>query len=138
YAPLERKQGFDPNDAIYQAQETIMPVKYNIYKSGERMQEALAKVEELKGRLPTLWAKDLHYLVKAHEAVSMALCAEMTYRPALMRQESRCTFIREDYPERDDQNWLKWIILKKEKEEMKLWTEPVPFDKYKVKPPKEA
>ncbi|MFC2056683.1 FAD-dependent oxidoreductase [Chloroflexota bacterium] len=138
YAPLERKQGFDPNDAIYQVQETIEPVKYNVYKSEERMQEALAKVEEVKEKLPTLWAKDLHDLVKAHESASMALCAEMTYRPALMRRESRSTFLREDYPERDDQNWLKWIILQKEKEEMKLRTEPVPFDKYKVKPPKEA
>ncbi|MFC2071656.1 FAD-binding protein [Chloroflexota bacterium] len=136
YAPLNRKQGFDPNDAIYQVQEAIMSVKYNIYKSGERMQEALAKVEKVKGILPTLWAKDLHYLVKAHEAASMTLCAEMTYVPGLIRKESRSTFIREDYPERDDENWLKWIMIKKENEEMKMWTEPVPIDKYKIKPPK--
>jgi len=100
------------------------------------MEEALSKVEEVQGRLPTLWAKDLHFLLKAHEAASMALCAEMTYRPALMRKESRSSHMREDYPERDDQNWLKWIIIKKEKGEMKLWTEPVPIDKYKLKPPK--
>jgi len=134
YAPLERKQGFDPNDAIYQIQEAIVPTKYIIFRSGERMQEALAMIEKVKGRLPTLWAKDLHYLVKAHEAASMALCAEMTYRPALMRQESRGFHMREDYPERDDKNWLKWIIIKKEGEEMKLWTEPVPIDKYNLKP----
>ncbi|MFC2056776.1 FAD-binding protein [Chloroflexota bacterium] len=138
YAPLKRKAGFDPNDAIYQVQEAILPTKYNVFRSGERMQEALAMIEKVKGRLPTLWAKDLHYLVKAHEAASMAFCAEITYRPALMRQESRGFHMREDYPERDDQNWLKWIIIKKEKEEMKLWTEPVPIDKYKIKPPKKA
>ncbi|MFC2071199.1 FAD-dependent oxidoreductase [Chloroflexota bacterium] len=138
FAPLERKQGFDPNDAIYQVQEAVIPVKYNVFRSGERMQEALAKVEDVKGRLPTLWAKDLHYLAKAHEAKSMALCAEMTYRAALMRKESRGFHMREDYPERDDQNWLKWIIIKKDKEEMKLWTEDVPIDKYKIKPPKKT
>ncbi|MFC2056428.1 FAD-binding protein [Chloroflexota bacterium] len=138
YAPLEREAGFDPNDAIYQVQEAIIPTKYSVFRSEERMQEALAMIEEVKGRLPTLWAKDLHYLVKAHEAKSMALCAEITHRPALMRQESRGFHMREDYPERDDQNWLKWIIIKKEKEGMKLWTEPVPIDKYKIKPPEKA
>jgi hypothetical protein len=30
--------------------------------------------------------------------------------------------------------WLKWIIIKKEDGEMKLWTEPVPLEKYKYKP----
>ncbi|MFC2057071.1 FAD-binding protein [Chloroflexota bacterium] len=138
YAPLKREAGFGPREAIQQVQETIIPLKYNWFRSGERMQEALAKIEEIKGRLPTLWAKDPHYLMKCHEAASMTLCAEMTYRPALMRQESRSSHMREDYPERDDKNWLKWIIIKKEKEEMKLWTEPVPIDKYKIKPPKKA
>jgi succinate dehydrogenase/fumarate reductase flavoprotein subunit len=52
----------------------------------------------------------------------------------LIRTESRGTNIREDYPERDDKNWLKWVIIRKEDEKMKLWTEPVPIEKYKHKP----
>ena len=52
---------------------------------------------------------DPHYLVAAHDARNMALSAELFYRTALTRKESRGWFIREDYPERDDAEWLKWI-----------------------------
>ncbi|MFC2073174.1 FAD-binding protein, partial [Chloroflexota bacterium] len=142
FAPLKRQPGLEPSlepsQAIYLVQEAIMPIKYNYIRSGERMQEALAKVERVKEKLPTLWAKDLHYLVKCHQAASMTLCAEMNYRSALMRKESRGAHMREDYPERDDDNWLKWIIIEKEREVMKMWTEPVPIDKYKIKPHKKA
>jgi succinate dehydrogenase/fumarate reductase flavoprotein subunit len=51
-----------------------------------------------------------------------------------MRTESRGWFYREDYPERDDKNWLKWIIIKQEAGKMVFSTEPVPIDKYKFKP----
>jgi succinate dehydrogenase / fumarate reductase flavoprotein subunit len=64
----------------------------------------------------------------------MVTCAELLYRASLMRTETRGSNIREDYPARDDKNWLKWIIIKKEDDKMNLWTEPVPIDKYKIKP----
>ena len=51
-----------------------------------------------------------------------------------MRTESRGTFYREDYPERDDKNWLKWIIVKNVNGKMTLSTEPVPIERYKYKP----
>ena len=58
----------------------------------------------------------------------------MQYRAALMRCESRGWFLREDYPETDNENWLKWIIVKNDNGEMAFSTENVPIDKWPVKP----
>ena len=73
------------------------------------MTEALGMVLDVKERLPQVAATDPHYLVAAHDARNMALSAELFYRTALTRKESRGWFIREDYPERDDAEWLKWV-----------------------------
>jgi succinate dehydrogenase / fumarate reductase, flavoprotein subunit len=92
-------------------------------------------VQDVKERLPQVKAADPHYLVAAHDARNMVLSAELFYRTALERKESRGWFIREDYPERDDANWLKWInAAASEGGEMRIWTEDVPLDKYPHQP----
>ena len=134
--PMQRSKGFSPGDAIAMLQEITAPIKYSLRRSKARLNEALARLEELKEKIPTLYAKDLHYLGKCHEITSMTLCAELTFRAALMREESRGFHFREDYPKRDDKKWLKWIILKQDDGKVKLSTQPVPIDKYKIKPTK--
>jgi succinate dehydrogenase/fumarate reductase flavoprotein subunit len=84
--------------------------------------------------MPDLQAKDTHYLSKCHEVRSMVLCAELTYRAALMREESRGFHFREDFPKTDDKTWLKWIILKQDNGKVKLSTQLVPIERYKIKP----
>ena len=96
-------------DLVRGIQDAVNPVGYSIYKSEERMTEALGMVLDVKERLPQVTATDPHYLVAAHDARNMALSAELFYRTALTRKESRGWFIREDYPERDDAEWLKWV-----------------------------
>jgi succinate dehydrogenase/fumarate reductase flavoprotein subunit len=131
---LQNHRAFSPGEAISVLQDVTAPMKYNLRRSKERLEEALARLDALKDKLYALQAKDLHYLSKCHEVRSMALCAELTFRAALMRTESRGFHFREDFPERDDKNWLKWIILKQDKGEMKLSTELIPVDKYEIKP----
>jgi succinate dehydrogenase/fumarate reductase flavoprotein subunit len=98
------------------------------------LEEGLSKIEKVQQRLPELWAKDGHSLGKCHEARNIAVCGEMTLRAALTRTESRGTHIREDYPNRDDKNWLKWTIIREKSGKMVVSTEPVPIEKYKFKP----
>ena len=133
FTPTERDKGLSPDEAIYSVQDIVCKVKYNLRRSKDRLEEALSKIEGVRQGLSNLYAKDGHSLGKCHEAKSMALCAEMTLRAALMRTESRGSHFREDHPERDDRNWLKWIIIKKKEEKMVLSTEPVPIEKYRVK-----
>jgi succinate dehydrogenase / fumarate reductase flavoprotein subunit len=134
YAPMQPIQKYSPLEAISTLQDYIAPFKYNLRRSKERLEEALSKVNGVKENLSELKAKDWHYLSKCHEVKSMTLCAELTLKAALMRTESRGFHYREDYPERDDKKWLKWIILKQEGSQIKLSTMPIPIAQYKIKP----
>ena len=134
YGPLERSAGVSPYELIRKIQDAIYPIDYSIIKSEERMKEALEKILAVQEELDKMKAKDYHELIKCIDAESMALCAEMFYRASLMRTESRGFHYREDYPEMDNKNWLKWIIIKKENEKMKLYVENIPIEKYPYKP----
>jgi len=134
FQPLKRSKGIPPGDVIAALQEVTAPIKFNLRRSRERLNQALAVIENLKNQLPELQAKDFHYLSKCHEVNSMVLCAELTYRAALMREESRGSHYREDFPERDDKNWLKWIIIKQQNGKMSLSTQSVPIERYQIKP----
>ena len=134
FKPVKQAKGVPPSNIIGSLQEVTAPIKYNLRRSKERLNQALAVIETLKKKLPELQAQDLHYLSKCHEVTSMVLCAELTFRAALMREESRGSHFREDYPARDDKKWLKWVIVKQQNGKMKLATQPVPVDKYKIKP----
>jgi succinate dehydrogenase/fumarate reductase flavoprotein subunit len=133
-SPAKRSQGYSPWDAISALQDVVAPMRYSLRRSKERLEEGLSRVQQVKEKLPELYAKDMHYLSKCHEVISMTECAEMTFRAALMRTESRGFHFREDFPERDDKNWLKWVILKRDKDDMKAWTEPIPVNEYRVRP----
>ena len=134
FAPMTSGKAFLPGNAISALQEVTAPIKYNLRRSDERLNESITRVQELNEKLPQLTAKDLHYLSKCHEVKSMVLCAELTFRSALLREESRGSHFREDFPNRDDKNWLKWVVIKQDSGKMKLSTQPIPIDKYKIKP----
>jgi succinate dehydrogenase / fumarate reductase flavoprotein subunit len=134
FAPLNRKNGYSAVAAIRRIQEVVVPVKYSMRRNKERLEEALSKVTEVQKKLPELSADDPHGLVKCHEASCIALCAEIGFRAALARTESRGWHYREDYPRQDDRNWLKWVIVKKMEDKMVVTTEPIPVESYKIKP----
>jgi succinate dehydrogenase / fumarate reductase flavoprotein subunit len=132
FAPLKRDHGIAPLEIMRQIQEVVVPVKFNMRRTEERLTEALSRVAEVRQRLPELYATDPHGLVKCHEAQCTTLCAEIAFRAALARTESRGWHYREDFPERDDKNWLKWVIIQKAGDEMAVSTEPIPFETYKI------
>ena len=128
FAPMTlKKREFEPWDAILRIQQVVIPAQYALIREGNRLIKALQTIEEVqKEILPRVKAETPHDLVRYHEAQSLATCSEMLTRAALYRTESRGSHFREDYPERDDKNWLKWIIIQKDGDRMALSTMPVP------------
>ncbi len=134
-APLLRNEGIEAEELMTAVREAIGPVEYSVYMSQHRLDIGLRKIEKAKAMIPKLKAEDPHGLCNCHEAEAMVLSAEMQFRAASMRKESRGWFLREDYPQMDNKEWLKYIIVKNENGEMVFSTEDVPIQDYPVKPP---
>ena len=127
YSPFDRKGGFSPRWVTQLLQNLMIPYYVMYIKHEERMQAALTLVEFLRDHLvPKLTAKDRHELRLAIETRNMVLNAEMRLRAGMFRKESRGCHFREDYPYRDDQNFLAWILLKEDNGEMVVFKKPIP------------
>ena len=138
YAPLYRKEGHTAKEVIALVQQAMAPMEQSVYMEESRIEKAEALVKQAEEMSADLKADDLHGLLACHEAEAMVLSAKMHYAASKMRKESRGWFLREDYPEMDNENWLKWIIIKNENGEMTFRTEPVPIEKWPIQPPKKG
>ena len=136
YAPLFRDEGYDPKEVIRLVQEAMAPSEYSVYMREDRMDEAMKFVDKAAAMVDDLKASDMHGVLSCHEAEYILLSAQMHYFASRMRKESRGWFLREDYPETDNKNWLKWIIVKNVNGQMTAETEDVPIESYPVKLPK--
>ena len=127
--PTERKGGYSPRWVTQLLQNTMMPYFISYIKKADRLQAALTTIEFMQEHLvPRLFARDPHELKLAHETKNMVLSAEMRLRSALFRTESRGNHYREDYPRRDDPNWLAWTKIRAEQGKMMLIKVPVPSE----------
>jgi succinate dehydrogenase/fumarate reductase flavoprotein subunit len=125
--PLQRTSGFDAAHVRTRVQQTLFPYEIYAVRHEKRLQAALTMVEFFRDQfVPKLWASDPHELRNAQEVRSMVTGAEIVLRSSMFRKESRGWFYREDYPRRDDENWLKWVIAKKVGDEMEVSARPVP------------
>jgi succinate dehydrogenase/fumarate reductase flavoprotein subunit len=99
-------------------------------KTVTKMDIALEKIEHFrKVDLEQLGAADPHELGRALEIHSIVDCAEMMAKASLFRKESRWGFYHYflDYPERDDANWLKRVIIRKGDDgQSELYTKELP------------
>jgi succinate dehydrogenase / fumarate reductase, flavoprotein subunit len=133
-APMGRQGDIDAAEVTYRVHDAVVPMKYNRQREAGRMKEALGIIKEARGKLARVGAANYHDLARYHAAESMAMAADFTFRAALMREESRAGHFREDFPNRDDKNWFKWITIERKKGAPVLATLPVPLNKYRWQP----
>ena len=100
---------------------------YVLYvKKEDRLQAALTNIMFYQEHFASnLMAQDTHDLRLAHEVKNMLLNAEMKLRASLFRTESRANHFREDFPARDDNNWLARVIISNENGKMQLTKLPI-------------
>jgi succinate dehydrogenase / fumarate reductase flavoprotein subunit len=96
-------------------QQTMMD-NVSVFRTEQTIQEALDKVRELKERYKRVEVDDHGRrfntdLFEAWELGSLLDLAEVTAVSALARTESRGAHSREDFPKRDDVNWLKHTLV---------------------------
>jgi len=108
-----------------------------LIRNGETLKLALKKIDDVKETLTNVSVPltTMRYnmdWIDTLEAHNLVCVAEMIIKAALMREETRGAHFREEFPEKDDENWLRHIAVGVEDEEMRLTTCPV--DLSEVKP----
>ena len=109
-----------------------------IYRNEKGMQEALEKVKSLQARFKDVCVTDTGRifnteLLNAWELGNMLEVSEVVAECALNRKESRGGHSREDYPERDDKDWLKHTLVWKENGKVRIDYKPVVITKFEPK-----
>lgn len=92
-------------------QQIMFAYDIGILKQADRLEEARDKVVALAKQAGELNAPHVHELVRLQETEAMLLAAQFILGASLYRTESRLSHFREDYPGRDDDNWLCWVDI---------------------------
>lgn len=131
---LKRKKGDAPL-RISQALRKIMWENVGIFRSRTRLENAIRTIAGLKKDFDTVCAGDdsLIYnndLLDIFELESMINLAEVIVLGAFLREESRGSHYREDFPNRDDKKFLKHTIAQKGEPGPRITYEDVTITKY--------
>lgn len=114
-APLKASHGFSPRWVSQILLNAMAPYYVLLVMHNDRLQSALTQIEFMQEHLiPRMKAEDNHELRLVHETRNMTLNAEMKLRACLLRTESRGNHFREDYPARNDMDWLAWVLMFKD------------------------
>ena len=118
---------------IKTAIRSVMSEGLHFVKSETSMKTAIEKLDSIESELVprmTIASETNRFnyqWVDAIDVENMLIMSKALLRASIMRRESRNMFQRSDYPNRDDRNWLKWIVIKCVKGQMVLNTEEVEF-----------
>ncbi|MCL5075213.1 MAG: FAD-binding protein [Chloroflexi bacterium] len=135
---LEASHGEDPVKTRKELQN-IAWMNVGVVRDKEGLEGGLSRIEVLRRDIiPDLSVstKTRRYNKEWIEAIqleNMALVLEMVARSSLTREESRGALYRRDFPKTDNVNWLKNVVLRREKEGMAVEVREVDLTHFQPK-----
>jgi len=122
----------------------IMQDHFSVYRTSEVMTEGVERLEKLFAELSDAAITDGNRifnteLVEAMELENLMSLSRVAAAGALARTETRGAHARDDYPKRDDSDWLKHTLASIEESKVSLSYKPVRMQPMTVEsfPPKE-
>lgn len=117
--------------------QVMMMNKCGVFRNEKELKEGIEELKQLKERYKNISIQDKGNifntdLMEAIELGNLLDSAEATLYSAENRQESRGAHTREDYPNRDDENWMKHTFIAKDNgSNPKITYKPVVITRYK-------
>lgn len=114
-ARLNRLNATTGGESVAEVREElqkVMQLYFGVFREGPSMQIGLEQLKEIRKRVENLHLEDKSMAfntarIEALELENLLEVAEATAIPAEFRKESRGAHARNDFTERDDENWLK-------------------------------
>jgi len=135
---IKQRSGNERSGQLRALLQEIMTSKCSVFRNEADLTNALSEIKSLQERYTNITVDDRGDvfntdLMDAVELESLLGLAEAVVASALARRESRGAHFRDDYPERDDENWLKHTLIVREEREPRICYKPVVITRFQPK-----
>jgi succinate dehydrogenase / fumarate reductase, flavoprotein subunit len=133
---LREGKGTESAARIREEMQVAMMDLCGVYRTKESLTECKAKIQALRARAKNVAVSDKGTLFNTEllEALELGYLLDISLcvvESALARTESRGGHARDDFPKRDDGQWLKHTFATMDGDQVKLDYKPVTVTKYK-------
>lgn len=135
---LKKRQNGEKVWILRNEMQDAMTMYCSVFRHKEDLEKGLSIIKSLMERYERIIIDNKGHtfntdLTEAIELESLLNLAHIILLSAITREESRGAHFREDYPERDDQNWLKHTLIRKTEEGYRFSYKPVNITRFEPK-----